>query len=739
MLKFQKTISLLVLVSLLSPITKVFAQAEFNPNFILSDKELFDVGSWTTNDIQKFLESKGSYLSKYQTTDIDGVQKTAAEIIQASSQRNQINPKYILVMLQKEQSLITDDSPRQGQLDWAAGYGVCDSCAIDDPKIQKHKGFGNQVDSAAGIMRWYDQNKDTFLKNFRKDVPTTVDSQPVTPGSWATAFLYTYNPHLHGNRNFARIWQNWFAQTYPNGSLLQGNSSSDVWLLQDGKKRRFANNTALITRADPKMIVKVSDIELNNYENGPDIAYANYSLLKSGSTVYLLDFDTLRPFESQEVVGKFGFNPEEVTEVQPSDISNYQIGSTITPSTTALQGEIVQLVDNPNSNYFLKDGVLRPIVDRRIIDVNFNNLKLPIKKKTRQEIAQYTIDSSLLAFKDGTLLQSQETNKTYVISNGKRRPIADDETFSALGYKRSNVITIALPALLTIPEGDQLFVNASLLSARDKFLGDSEIPVTDAVPTKLPAYLIAEYPSGRIIAGKDIDKPRPIASLTKLLTAFEAVNTNYKPTKMVAYNEKIHQSVGNSLNLKNGEQFTSADLLNATLIGSINNASRMLAASTGLDEKTFVSNVNQRLANWGADSTRIVDTTGLDEKDVSTPRDLLKIFTKVAANNDLKKTLGVPKVTVTGVLNKKSTKRTVENSNKMIIANNNPLYKIIASKTGYTDEAGATLIMLVESTKDKKQYVIITMGNPDYKNRFVEPNRIVEAMMKGGTQIAQKQ
>jgi D-alanyl-D-alanine carboxypeptidase len=85
------------------------------------------------------------------------------------------------------------------------------------------------------------------------------------------------------------------------------------------------------------------------------------------------------------------------------------------------------------------------------------------------------------------------------------------------------------------------------------------------------------------------------------------------------------------------------------------------------------------------------------------------------------------------MLNKKSTKRSVENSNKLLLTNNNPDYKVLASKTGYTDEAGATLIQLIESTKDKKQYVVITMGNSDYQNRFNEPSRIASWTAKNNS------
>ena len=90
--------------------------------------------------------------------------------------------------------MITDDAPAQKQLDWAAGYGVCDSCGLDDPKIQKFKGFGKQVDNAAGIIRWYYTNTDkTIIK--QKDTPIRIDDEDVTPQNWATAF-YIPTPRI---------------------------------------------------------------------------------------------------------------------------------------------------------------------------------------------------------------------------------------------------------------------------------------------------------------------------------------------------------------------------------------------------------------------------------------------------------------------------------------------------------------------------------------------------------------
>ena len=64
-------------------------------------------------------------------------------------------------------------------------------------------------------------------------------------------------------------------------------------------------------------------------------------------------------------------------------------------------------------------------------------------------------------------------------------------------------------------------------------------------------------------------------------------------------------------------------------------------------------------------------------------------------------------------------------------------YKILASKTGYTDEAGAVMLMLVQSRKNvKQQYIIITMGNNNRAKRFAEPNKLAEWSLKASATMA---
>jgi D-alanyl-D-alanine endopeptidase (penicillin-binding protein 7) len=713
----------------LSPLFVSANTIAFNPQYIISDEEMQSTANWTTADIQKFLQDRGSYLATLTTPDYNGQIKPASQIIQEASQQYQINPKYLLVTLQKEQSLVTDDTPTQKQLDWATGYGVCDSCSMDDPKVIKFKGFGKQVDNAAGIIRWYYNNSSqSFVK--KKDQNITIDNTPIVPQSWATAFLYTYTPHLHGNQNFWRIWNTWFSQMYPNGTLLRSETSDEVWLIQNNVKRKFKNQATLLSRADPKMIVTVPESELSNYQLGTDIVFPNYSILKSQNNFYLLDYDTLRPFASADVVSKLGYNPEEYIDITDSDIVGYPIGTAITASTTAPFGVIYQITDLNNSYYLFKDNILSPITDKSIIAINYKDLK--IEKHKAAEIKKFDVADLPINFKDGTLLRANSSNKIYVIENSKKRLIADVDTFAALGYKRENVVLVNPTTILNILSGEPLFINGSLVSSRNKYLGDSEVQVDDLFGTTLPGYLVAEYPSGRIISGKNIDKARPIASMVKLLVAYEALNQDFDLTQSSIYSSTKHKASGRNLALQNGAKIKNADLLSAMLVGSTNNAARMIAQNSGLTEKDFIGSIKTRLENWGADDTSIIDVTGMDVKNKSTPRNLLKVSTKILENSAMKTALAKDKYTFkVGTVNQSVT---TPGTGSLVAYKT---YKILASKTGSTDEAGVVTMELIQTTsKPTKQYIIITMGGKDLKNQ--EANKMAKWIASGTVKITNK-
>ena len=453
------------------------AQAAFDPNYILSDAEMLDAGSMTLEDIKTFLREKNGFLATYSTADADGHIKTAAEIIYEAANNYDcdgialsdnptreekkrkcapvtVNPKMLLALLQKEQSLVEDPSPKQSQLDWATGYGCPDGAACS-PRWQ---GFGKQLNSAS--LQFYDYMQSpqrytykagqTYTVSNAKDMPASV----ITPKNRATAALYNYTPHVYwGNYNFYVLWRRYFTVHYPNGSLLQARGEVGVWLIQNGKKRPFLTRGALTTRYDAAKIISVEKSELDAYPVGAPVKFPQYSLVRSPrGTIFLLVDDARRGFASSEAFRLIGYNPAEVMDASWEDINAYAEGPPITASSTYPTGALLQ--DKTTGGvYWVTEGAKAPLWDAVLLKTKFRGKA--VVPETPEKLATYETVPPVI-FGDGELLKSSAAPSVYVIENGKKRPIASAAVFTGLGYRWENIVTVSPKLLALYPFGEPL-------------------------------------------------------------------------------------------------------------------------------------------------------------------------------------------------------------------------------------------------------------------------------------------
>ncbi len=452
----QYLLSALVMVLALSSTPfKAFA-FEFNPNYVISDAEMIDSDSLSVTEIQMFLNAYGT-LGARTFTDVDTVKKTAAQIIYDAAQRNGISSRVILVMLQKEQSLIDDTSPTQNQLDWAMGYGICDGCTYLTSSAQRFRGFAKQINSATlQIIDGYladVASQGYTVMGFGPGIVSEIDDTLVVPANAATAALYTYTPHLHGNNNFAKLWENWFTYSYPDGTLLQNTEDGGVWLIQYGLRRPITSKAALLTRFNTSTIVPVSESALSVFAVGKSISLPNYSLLRSPhGTVYLLVDDTIRGIDSQEAFRAIGFSPDDIIDVTFDDLAAYVEGEPITIDTAYPQGALMQDTST-GGVYFIQDGMKAPIMSKEIL---LNRFSLSSLKATLpSELAVYPTTDPVL-FQDGTLIGVSGKPDIYVVSGGERRPITDEETFLFYGWSWDQVVFTNERSVLIHPLGENV-------------------------------------------------------------------------------------------------------------------------------------------------------------------------------------------------------------------------------------------------------------------------------------------
>jgi len=437
--------------------------ADFNPNLIITDQEIMDSAAMNLGEIQSFLEDRGSFLATYLTTDYYGVVRSAAEIIYNAAVNSydcsgvdinnpqdieeakikcvkvSINPRFLIVLLQKEQSLIDSKSPRQSQLDWAVGYGCPDNAACGE----RWRGFGKQVNAAA--LQFYDYMVNPRYYKYQVGQTYTItntgrDPMMVAPANRATAALYNYTPHVYnGNYNFWNIWQRYFTQVYPDGSLLQAEGQETVYLIQSGRKRPFSSRGALVSRFNPQKIVMVRPEDLDSYPEGTPIKFQQYALVQAPSgAVYLLVDDKRRGFTSQQAFAKMGFNRQEVIKGSWEELAAYKESTPITVTSTYPTGALLQ--DKKTGGvYWVEEGSKAPILDRATLAAKF--AKRRIIPADQKELAAYKT-SDPVRLDDGSLIKLDGDPNVYLLDHGQRRLIASERIFNYLGYNWANIITI---------------------------------------------------------------------------------------------------------------------------------------------------------------------------------------------------------------------------------------------------------------------------------------------------------
>lgn len=471
-------ISLLCAASITSPALA----AEFDPNNIISDAEMLDSSSMSLAEIQSFLNGKGGFLASYNTKDAFGANKSAAEIIYNAAAKNYdcdgvelsenstemerrikckpitINPRLLLVLLQKEQSLLTDESPTERQLDWAVGYGCPDSQACND----RWRGFGKQMNSAALQFFDYMQNPEDYPYLAGRTYTVANSDHPasvISPRNQATASLYNYTPHVYwGNFNFHKLWNKYFSSSigYPNRSLLQAKGEIGVWLIQDGYKRPFHSKGALTSRFDTNKIIIVSKTELDQYPTGTPIKFPQYSILRSPSGgIFLIVDDTRRGFATQEAFRKIGFNPEEIINVSWPDLNAYREGEPITEDSSYPTGALLQ-DKNTGGIYWVADGTKAPLWDAVLLKTKFKG-KAIVPVATEKLTSYKTITPVI--FEDGEILTSPASSAVFVIDKGQKRPVVSGEVFEKLGYKWENIINVSNKLLNLYPDGEPIKID----------------------------------------------------------------------------------------------------------------------------------------------------------------------------------------------------------------------------------------------------------------------------------------
>lgn len=220
--------------------------------------------------------------------------------------------------------------------------------------------------------------------------------------------------------------------------------------------------------------------------------------------------------------------------------------------------------------------------------------------------------------------------------------------------------------------------------------------------------------TGIVLSGKDVTKKVYPASTTKILTAILALENLDLDKSVVVSKTAISIPWDSSrIYLKEGEVVTVSDLLYGLLLESGNDAANVLAESVSGSISEFVKLMNTKLQELGCTNTHFANAHGYSDDDhYTTALDMAKILKYCIKNDTFVKIFSTKEYTMDAT-NKTNSKRYFTNTNRLIQTKEDSIYSryykyCIGGKTGYTDEAGKTLVTY--GVKDNKN-VIVTVFN----------------------------
>jgi len=222
--------------------------------------------------------------------------------------------------------------------------------------------------------------------------------------------------------------------------------------------------------------------------------------------------------------------------------------------------------------------------------------------------------------------------------------------------------------------------------------------------------LVLDVNTEKILYQKNGFKSRPIASITKLMTALVFLENNKTWNKKIKITQD-DKSNGGKVVWKPGEEVELKDLFKVALIGSINSAAYELARATELSYDEFIARMNSKAKELGLKNSVFVEPTGLDQGNQSTAIDVAKLIKFALQQEEIKEALTMADYTFDNI-----------NGERHKIINTNKLLKsyltIVGGKTGYTEEAGFCLANMVRGQEIGGDIVVVILGAGSEEERF---------------------
>lgn len=247
-------------------------------------------------------------------------------------------------------------------------------------------------------------------------------------------------------------------------------------------------------------------------------------------------------------------------------------------------------------------------------------------------------------------------------------------------------------------------------------------PLIRSAQLNSEAVYVQELNSNAVLFDKSSLDVRPIASISKLMTALVVVESGLPmDEKLKISDADVDRMRYSRSRLPVGTELSRGDMLHLALMSSENRAAHALGRYHPGGMPAFVRAMNDKARALGMRHTHFVEPTGLSADNVSTARDLIKLVQATAQHPLIRHYSTNEKHDV--VLSR-GRQLTYSNTNRLV---RNDTWDIQLSKTGFINEAGECLVML---TRIDGRDVAMVFLNASPRTRISDAIRIRSLVLK---------
>ncbi|MFM5650315.1 D-alanyl-D-alanine endopeptidase [Aeromonas veronii] len=255
-------------------------------------------------------------------------------------------------------------------------------------------------------------------------------------------------------------------------------------------------------------------------------------------------------------------------------------------------------------------------------------------------------------------------------------------------------------------------------------MGMLGLPAVNAAPNpaklevRSSSALVVDVKTGKTLYQKNATKVRPIASLTKLMTALVVLDAKQNLNQTITVDKNDLDRVKHTHSrIRMGTKVTRRDALHLTLMSSENRMASALARHYPGGRSAFVRAMNNKARQLGMRNTHFYDSTGLSTRNVSTAQDLGKLaaaayrqplIRQFTQDENREMRFSAPAYSLM-----------FNNTNPLV---KNPDWDVRLSKTGFTDEAGRCLVM--RAKPDSRELAIVLLNSVGKRTPIGDANRI---------------